>query len=379
MDERLHILLIDDDEVDRMMARRALKAAGIGGEFAEASDAKTGIQLLSGQAFDVALLDHALPDMDGLTALRAIRGAGITTPIILLTGQGDERLAVEMMRAGAHDYLSKTRLSRDLLNHSVRHAVRLHRAQAEASLARGLTAETEQRFRTMADSAPVLLWVTDERGQGVYFNQGWLDYTGRSLEQELGDGWTAGIHPEDKGPVLAQWGEAFERRERFQTEFRLRRSVGEYGWLLQSGAPRFLPDGTFAGYIGSCVDISGIKRAEQERTELLERERAARAAAELARAAAQASEQHYRFLAESIPAVVWTALADGRVDYVNRRWTDYTGMSLEDSVGAGWIAAVHPDDVAGTQAAYERALREGSVFDCEVPAVGRAGDAVPQP
>src|SRR4051794_33033835 len=130
MDEALKILLIDDDEVDRMMARRALTAAGVGGEFAEASDAKTGIRLLSEQAFDVALLDHALPDMDGLSAMKAIRSAGITTPVILLTGQGDERLAVEMVRAGASDYLSKTRLSRDLLSHSVRHAIRLHRAQS---------------------------------------------------------------------------------------------------------------------------------------------------------------------------------------------------------------------------------------------------------
>ena len=365
MDEPLNILLIDDDEVDRMMARRALKAAGVGGEFAEASDAKTGIHLLTTHAFDVALLDHQLPDMDGLTALRAIRAAGVSIPVILLTGQGDERLAVEMMRAGANDYLSKTRLSRDLLSHSVRHAVRLHRAQAEATLARGLTVETEQRFRAMADAAPVLLWVTDEKGAGIYFNQGWLDYTGRSIEQELGDGWADGIHPDEKRAALARWAEWFTRRERFQTEFRLRKSDGTYGWLLGTGAPRFLPDGTFAGFTGSCIDISELKRAEDDRAELLRREQSARRAAELARAAAQASEQHYRFLAESIPAVVWTALADGRVDYVNRRWTDYTGMDAEESMGTGWVAAVHPDDAASMRALWERALRDGSVFDCE--------------
>ena len=173
--------------------------------------------------------------MDGLTALRAIRAAGVTTPIILLTGQGDERLAVEMMRAGANDYLSKTRLSRDLLSHSVRHAVRLHRAQAEASLARGLTAETEQRFRTMADSAPVLLWVADEQGAGVYFNQGWLDYTGRTLEQELGDGWAEGVHPDDR-----RRGAARLARRRSSGASGSRRSSacgrrdGTYGWVLET-------------------------------------------------------------------------------------------------------------------------------------------------
>jgi PAS domain S-box-containing protein len=365
MDSRLRILIIDDDEVDRMMARRALKAAGVGDSFAEASDAKAGIQLLADEAFDVALLDHALPDMDGLTALRAIRGAGITTPVILLTGQGDEGLAVEMMRAGANDYLSKTRLSRDLLSHSVRNAVRLHRAQAEAKLAQGLTAETEQRFRAMADSAPVLLWVTDQNGGGVYYNQGWLDYTGRSLDQELGGGWADGLHPDDKPAVMALWRDRFDRRERFQTEFRLRKADGSYGWLLHTGTPRFLPDGTFAGFIGSGIDISGMKRAEQDRLELLERERAARTAAELARAAAQASEQHYRFLAESIPTIVWTALADGRVDYMNRRWLDYTGLSLEQSLGHGWASALHPDDVGVIREKWEGAVARGTPVEGE--------------
>ena len=366
MDDRLKILLIDDDDVDRTMARRALKAAGVGDEFAEAPDAGAGIQLLTTRSFDVVLLDHGLPDMDGLTALRAIRAAGVTIPVILLTGLGDERLADEMVRAGANDYLSKTRLSRDLLSHSVRHAVRLHRAQAEATLARGMTAETERRFRTMADSAPVLLWVADEQGRGVYFNQGWLDYTGRTLEQALGEGWAEGVHPEDRGRALATCDAAFERRERFQMEFRLRRADGSFGWVLDSGAPRLLPDGTFAGFVGSCVDITGRKLAEQERAELLRRAEAARTAAELARAGAQASEQHYRFLAESIPAIVWTALADGRIDYVNRRWLDYTGMDAEESMGNGWIAAVHPDDVAVTREAWERSLRDVTEFDREV-------------
>jgi PAS domain S-box-containing protein len=366
MDERLKILLIDDDEVDRTMARRALKASGVGGEFVEASDARTGIHLLSTRAFDVALLDHGLPDMDGMAAVRAIRAAGIATPVILLTGHGDEGLALEMVRAGANDYLSKQRLSRDLLSHSVRHAVRLSRAQAEVSLARGMTAETERRFRTMADSAPVLLWVADEQGQMIYFNQGWLDYTGRTLEQDLGHGWTECVHPEDRRRVGDVWADKLRGRERFQIEFRLCRADGSHGWVLESGAPRLLPDGAFAGFVGSCVDITARKQAEQERAELLRREQHARAAAELARAGAQASEQHYRFLAESIPAVVWTALADGRCDYVNRRWVDYTGLDAEASMGHGWAAALHPEDVAPTREAWERSLRDGSVFDGEM-------------
>ena len=262
-DDRLRILVIDDDEVDRMMVRRALKASGVGADFDEAPDARSALEKLSGRAYDCALLDFHLPDMDGLSVIRAARSAGAATPIIVLTGQGDEQLAVDLMKAGANDYLSKSRLGRDLLTHSVRHVVRLHRAQSEARLAAGLSAESEQRFRTMADTAPVLVWVSDTAGGGVYFNQGWLDFTGRTLEQELGDGWGESLHPEDRGRALDTYAAAVAAREKFQTEFRLRRRDGKYRWLLNTGAPRFLPDGSFAGYIGSCVDITERKQGEQ--------------------------------------------------------------------------------------------------------------------
>src|SRR5688572_9087554 len=140
-DDRLRILVIDDDEVDRMMVRRALKASGVGADFDEAADGTSGVERLTTVAYDCALVDYRLPDMDGLSIIRAARGAGAATPIIVLTGQGDEQVAVDLMKAGANDYLSKQRLSRDLLSHSVRHVVRLHRAQSEARMAAGLSAE----------------------------------------------------------------------------------------------------------------------------------------------------------------------------------------------------------------------------------------------
>jgi PAS domain S-box-containing protein len=262
-DDRLRILVIDDDEVDRMMVRRALAASGVGAEFQEATDGRAAVELLTARAFDCALLDLGLPDMDGLAVVRAARAAGSSTPIIVLTGGGDEQVALELMRAGANDYLSKQRLGRDLLSHSVRHAVRLHRAQSEARLAAGRTAESERRFRTMADSAPVLVWVTDAHGGGAYFNQGWLDFTGRTPEQELGDGWTRSVHPGDLQRLLGTHAAAAAAREKFQLEFRLRRHDGEYRWVLDTGAARFLPDGSFAGHIGSCVDITERKEGEQ--------------------------------------------------------------------------------------------------------------------
>ena len=136
MDVPLKILIVDDDEVDRTMVRGALEASGLAAAFVEAGTGAAGLEALRSGPIDCALVEYRLPDTDGLSLLQAARSSGVTTPLIFLTGPGDEELAVELMRAGANDNLSKVRLSRDLLAHSVRHVVRLNRAQAEAMQAR---------------------------------------------------------------------------------------------------------------------------------------------------------------------------------------------------------------------------------------------------
>jgi len=96
-----------------------------------------------------------------------------------------------------------------------------------------------------------------------YVNKTWLDFTGRPLEAELGDGWVQGVHPDDSNRCLQTYTEAFNRRESSEMHYRLRRKDGEYRWVLDYGVPRFNPDGTFAGYIGSCIDITERKLAEE--------------------------------------------------------------------------------------------------------------------
>ncbi len=116
--------------------------------------------------------------------------------------------------------------------------------------------ESEARFRTMADSAPVLIWVSDADALYTYFNQPWLEFTGRALEHELGYGWADGLHPDDHARALEAYRSAFAAREPFTVECRLRRADGSYRWVLDTGLPRWAPGGAFAGYIGSCVDIT---------------------------------------------------------------------------------------------------------------------------
>ena len=122
--------------------------------------------------------------------------------------------------------------------------------------------ESEARFRTTADTAPVMIWMSGSDKLCTFFSKGWLDFTGRTIEQELGNGWSAGVHPSDFQDCLQTYVESFDRRHEFSMEFRLRRADGEYRWILDKGAPRYSRDGEFLGFIGSAIDISERKRSE---------------------------------------------------------------------------------------------------------------------
>jgi PAS domain S-box-containing protein len=131
-----------------------------------------------------------------------------------------------------------------------------------------LLRESEERFRLVANTAPVLIWMAGADKQCTYFNQPWLEFTGRPLEADLGNGWTEVVHPDDVSTLLDTYTRVFDRRGRFELEYRLRRHDGEYRWVSDLGVPRYNPDGCFAGYIGSCMDVTERKIAEEALTNM---------------------------------------------------------------------------------------------------------------
>ncbi len=128
--------------------------------------------------------------------------------------------------------------------------------------------ESEARFQAMADTAPVLIWMTGTDALCNYFNKPWLEFTGRTMEQEVGTGWTEGVHPDDVQGCFDCFLPAFHARKPFRMEYRLKRADGEYRWVIESGIPRYTGAGEFAGYIGSNIDITDLKRADVERQRL---------------------------------------------------------------------------------------------------------------
>jgi PAS domain S-box-containing protein len=120
----------------------------------------------------------------------------------------------------------------------------------------------EERFRRLADSAPVMIWIAGPDALCTYFNRAWLDFRGRRVEDEVGNGWTSGIHPDDRDLCLETYIKAFSGRQTFSVQFRLQNAAGDYRWIEDCGVPRVEASGEFAGFIGSASDITDRKRPQ---------------------------------------------------------------------------------------------------------------------
>jgi len=241
---------------------------------------------------------------------------------IRLVKKDGEKIAVEMNAAVLPDgrvYGSCRDISR--------------RKEAEAALKKASEKllESEARFRNMADQAPALIWLADTQNLGTWYNKRWLAYTGRSMEQELGLGWADGMHPDDLDKSVQCCSEAFNARRTFEMEFRLRRGDGSYGWIADTGIPRFNDKGEFEGYIGYCWDITERKQAETERQEALDR---------LQKISSRVPGMVYQFRMRPDGSTQFPYASDSVKNILGVSWEDIR----ED--GAKAFEVVHPDDVA---------------------------------
>ena len=206
-----------------------------------------------------------------------------------------------------------------------------------------LVRESESRFRELADTAPALMWMTDPDGHVTFVNAGWQRFTGRTLDEELGDTFGMSAHPDDRAELMSRWLDSFRRREEFRHEYRLMHIGGGYRWVLEVGTPR-LAQGEFAGYVGTATDIHE-RRAMEE--------------------ALRESEASFRDLADSAPVMIWTTDTRGLVTFVNQGWLRFTGTSAEQELGSSWELGVHPDDVQGMLGSWQVALSERSRWEYE--------------
>jgi PAS domain S-box-containing protein len=216
-------------------------------------------------------------------------------------------------------------------------------AAVERARADDVVRDSERRFRELADTAPALMWMTDPDGHVLFVNEGWLRFTGRTLEDELGDTFASSAHPDDRERLTLAWRAAMKTRDEFRVEYRLHRRDGAYRWVLEVGVPRYVA-GDFLGYVGTATDIHERKQMEES---------------------LRASEQAFRDLADSAPVMIWTTDVEGLVTFVNRGWLEFTGHNLEDELGDTWELGVHPDDAARLVERWERNFEERGLWEHE--------------
>jgi PAS domain S-box-containing protein len=226
-------------------------------------------------------------------------------------------------------------------------------ARKDGKLAEAALRESEQRFRLMADAAPVMIWMSGTDKLCTWFNKPWLDFTGRALEQELGDGWSENVHADDRAGCLGIYTTAFDARQPFSMEYRLKRHDGEYRWLLDNGVPLYGADGDFVGYIGSCIDITERRKAEESVAE---------------------AYRHLKLAMSAGRMAAWTW--DPRRDVVlkTENLPEIYGVPSVDGIEHG-MGLVHPEDRSRQRETVEHAVRHAlpyhSVFRITRPDNGQ--------
>ncbi len=269
------ILAIDEDAGTRQLLESVLSLEGY--QVRTGDSGEVGLALVAADHPDLILLDIRMHGMDGPEFCRRIKRDPLTRhiPVMILGGLRNLKEQLAGFKAGAVDFVLrpfhpnvlltrvKTHLDLSQLRLQVEHLAQDH--TRELSRAEAALRESEIRFRNLANAAPLMICAYGPDGLATFFNTRWLEFRGRSAEEELGRGWMEGLHPDDRERCLAAYSQAFEARRDWRLEYRLRRADGEYRWVLWTGVPLFEPGSVFVGGISSCVDITESRRHQEER------------------------------------------------------------------------------------------------------------------
>lgn len=213
--------------------------------------------------------------------------------------------------------------------------------------------KSEIKFKLLADSIPQLIWITNAAGNFEYFNSQWENYVGISKYQTMEDKWMDIVHQDDLSKVLEAWKVNLKTGDPFSMEYRLKNKEGEYHWFLAKAVPLFNSDGEIVKWYGSYTNIELQKEAQN---------------------ALRKSRGHFRKLAELLPEKVTQADAEGTMEYFNKNWQDFTGMSQEELKRYGWFECMHPDERKEIVRKWKIAMKTGNNFEVEMRCLGKNGE-----
>ncbi len=210
-----------------------------------------------------------------------------------------------------------------------------------------------QRYRLLVEATTAIVWDTPASGEFEVEQPGWSAFTGQNFKEYRGWGWLKAIHPDDQRETAKVWSAAIESRSTYEVEHRVRARDGTYRNMMVRAVPILADDGSIRQWIGIHTDITEQRRIEQELKE-----------AKVA-AVVRENTQRYNFLADSVPLIIWTARPDGNLDYYNKAWFEYTGLTLEQTKDWGWGAVVHPDDLKLCVERWTRSFTTGKPYEIE--------------
>jgi PAS domain S-box-containing protein len=200
--------------------------------------------------------------------------------------------------------------------------------------------DSEKRFRLIADAAPVMIWMSGIDKLCTWVNKPWLDFTGRRIEQELGNGWAESIHADDRDRCVSIYATAFDARKPFSMEYRLKRRDGAYRWLLDNGAPLYETDGAFAGYVGSCIDITERREAEEE---------------------VAATYRHLKLAMSAARMAAWTYDLHKDIASTTENLREIYGLASVDGLEHG-MSLVHSEDRSRHRETVAHAVNHGTPY-----------------
>ncbi|HST58860.1 MAG TPA: ATP-binding protein [Longimicrobium sp.] len=355
--DEYRVLVVDDDEVDRMAVRRALRAAGVEADVHEAVDAPAGLRAIRAGGWDCVFLDFQLPGGDGLEVLRTVRAEGIHTPVVMLTGLGDPDTAVELMKSGAADFVTKGAFTPERLAQALRHAVRVHRAEDHARGAQAAMRASDERYRLVMRATNDVIWDWDLSTDELQWNEGLEVTFGYRLAEvpRVIQFWHDHVHADDRERVLHSIHAVIDGGgDRWADEYRFVRADGTAAAVLDRGIVARDAEGRPTRMIGSMQDITERKAAEE---------------------ALRKSEERFRALHETSPdgfAILRSVRgADGQVqdmvyEYVNPAAARIIGVPLESLAGRRLLEVLPGSRAVGIFDQYVQVVESGQPMQTEL-------------
>jgi len=328
-EDSLQLLVAEDDSSQRQTISAIMAREGF--EVIACAMAGEALERLRSGSIDVAVVDLRLPDLPEDELLRRLAAFAENVPIVLHTGYASLESARDAVNIGAFAYVEKGPDPAALV-HQVHRAVRVHLVQRAEALEQAVAErirdlkeandalrQSEELFRTLTDSAPIGIYLTDANGDCTYVNARWSEMAGRTFDEAKGDKWVAALHPEDREAISSRWYRMTQSQDCWEGEYRFQDKQGKVSWVYGRAAPLTDDRGEVTGHVGANVDLTERKRAEEDRIQAQEELRA--------------SEEKYRHIVETANEGIWGIDAQANTQFANPRMAEMLGYSVEEMSG----------------------------------------------